>query len=404
MLRVIDRLEADALLQQAFPTLTEEEQVPLQNAAGRFLYSPLLALEDLPPYNRSTVDGYAHIARDSHGASPSLPALLQCLGEVPMGHLAPSPCRPGTCQWVPTGACLSEGADAVVMVEDTEDYGEGLIGFTQPCSKGSNMVYRGHEFAKGEAVLPRGHRLRHRDIGALSALGIQHLSVHRQPVVAILSTGEELVSAETQTPAPGAIRDCNSPMLASAVLQSGGIPLCLGIVPDQPEALAAAIQSAIGQADLLLLSGGSSVGHHDFVPQVLAQMGELLFHGLALKPGKPTMAARVQHKPVLGLPGHPLAAALVFHLLGKLLLQRMMGGSGASFKMQVPLTSDLPNNHGREACVPVRLLAQGAKPLYSPSGFLNVLLAADGYILVPRGLEGQSKGTPVNVHLFAEDL
>ena len=402
MLHVHSLDDADLILKNlsnGYEKLTET--IPLACAMGRILAKDLVAREDLPPFDRSAVDGFAVVSRDTVGASAALPALLRLAGEVKMGERAQCSVQQGTCAAVWTGGELPQGADAMVMLEEAQTIPGGMIAAEAAVSPGRQIVFRGDDVRAGEIALPAGRRIHAREIGLLAALGMSRLEVCARPRVKILSTGDELVCPDTQ-PKDGQLRDANGWMLLSACLEAGADAELCGIVPDDEAALRDAIARASTGCDLLLLSGASSAGAKDSAPRCLAALGEVAFHGLALKPGKPTFAGKIGRTLVIGLPGHPAAAYLVFHALVQPLLASLTGELQAKRTVTAVLAQSAPSNHGREELLPVRLLAEGgAEPIAFKSGLITPLCRADGYIRIPRDTEGLPKGATVEVTLLA---
>ena len=337
MLNVKTPEQAWSILERAFPPRVKPELVPLEAALGRVLAEGVEGREYVPGFDRSAVDGYALRSADTFGCSDAIPAILTLAGAVAMGEGAPAPLTPGACAAVPTGGAVPAGADAVVMLEYTEDYGDGTIGVCKSTAPGENMVFRGDDVCPGKTVLPAGRLLLPQDIGALAALGVTRVPVCRRPAVGILSTGDELVSVE-QTPGEGQVRDVNTALLRAMTAQAGGEPRCYGILADGEEALGQALDRMVEECDVVLLSGGSSVGEKDLACRVIARRGEVLFHGVAMKPGKPTILGRVKGKPVFGLPGHPAAAFFAARLFVVPLLARRMGRTLRPFRVKARLT------------------------------------------------------------------
>jgi len=401
MLNVKSIAEVNQIIHQRFADLRmPAEKVKLEEALGRVLAEDALASEFVPDFNRSTVDGYALRASDVFGCSESIPAILAQIGEVHMGAHSSLKVGPDQCVYVPTGGEVPEGADTMVMLEYADDLGGHEIAIYKPSPPGANMIFRGDDVKPGQVVLPSGRRLNVADIGALGALGKSEVSVRRKPRVAIISTGDELV-AHGETLTPGKIRDVNAVMLASAVLEEGGHPHVLGIIKDNEQAVRSALLSALKEHDLVLLSGGTSVGEKDAVPKIVADLGELLVHGVAAKPGKPTLFGSVNYKPVYGLPGNPVAAYFMFYSLVRPLLAHMLGAELISRSANYPLARAVPSNHGREEFVPVIIKDGLAHPIASKSGLITTLSGTSGFIRIPRDLEGLSKGQVVEVTLFA---
>ena len=406
MLSVKTPEEALEIIRAAFRPCMETEAVPLRRALGRILAEDVVAGEYVPDFDRSTVDGYAVRAADTFGCSEAIPALLPVAGEILMGQGADGPLPPGACAAVPTGGALPAGADAVVMVEHTEDFGDGTVGVLRPAAPGENLIYRGDDVRPGGLLLPAGHRLEVQDVGALAALGLAEVPVRRRPVVGLLSTGDELVPAQAR-PGPGQIRDVNAPMLAALAESCGAEPRCYGIVRDEEALLADAAARAAAACDVLVLSGGSSVGERDAACRVVERLGEVLFHGVAMKPGKPTLLGSIGGKPVLGLPGHPAAAFFAGRLFLRPLLARLCGRGLRRYALSAVLTEAVGANHGREQYTGVFLEERDgttyARPIRSKSGLITGLAGSDGYFRIPRDCEGIAAGERVAVTLYSVD-
>lgn len=397
MLSVLTLAQANELLAQTIAGVPlEKEEVPLKEAAFRILYEEIRSGETVPGFSRSTVDGYAVRAQDTFGCSASIPALLTLSGRVSMGELPGLSLSPGECAYVPTGGALPRHGDAVVMLEYAEELGN-LVALEKSAAPGQGVIFAGDDVKAGQRVLSKGTRLTGREIGALAALGITRVPVVKRPRVTVLSTGDELVAPE-EKPGPGQIRDVNGPMLAAMCREMGAVVACPPIVRDQEALLHRALKAAEADSDLILLSGGSSVGVRDEAAKVIASLGELLFHGLAVKPGKPAMGGRIGSKPVIGLPGHPVAACMLCRLMVFPLLAGMQGIEIRDMMVQAVLAVNLPSNHGREEYIPVRLEGGTAVPVMGKSGLIMTLADTDGYLRIPKDAEGLSGGDPVNVY------
>lgn len=386
-----------------------QEEIFSADALGRVLAGPVFSYENIPDFNRSMVDGYAVKSADTFGCTDALPALLTKNGEVVMGKSAGVSVEGGTCASVPTGGEIPEGADAVVMIEYTEDYGDGTIGILKPCAPGENIIFRGDDLKAGQQVLPAGLRLRAQEIGALSSMGRTRISVLKKIRVGILSTGDELIP-EDQKPGPGQIRDVNSALLRAMIIECGAEPVCFGILPDRKEELQKAFMQAVHSCDMVLLSGGSSVGVRDLTCEILEASGRILFHGISMKPGKPTifgLAARngesTERVPVFGLPGHPGAAFFVARIFIRPLLKKA-AALPDDRTISARLRGNIGANHGREQYMAVFLETEGgmvyARPVHTKSGLITGAAGADGYFSIPRDTEGLAADTSVTVTLF----
>jgi len=403
-------LTVDEARRKVAPYLTprRDEEVDLSAARGRYLARDVYAPADLPGFDRSTVDGFAVRAADTFGASEGLPAYLELDGEVAMGTLAGEPLARGRARYVPTGGMLPDGADAVVMVEYSEEVDGRLVGITRPVAPLENVVRYNEDAARGDRVLAAGRRLNPWDLGACAAVGCIRVKVLGRPRVAVISTGDELVSAD-RTPEPGQVRNINSVILSALVEEDGGLPVFYGIVPDRLEAIQAALSQGLAECDLVLLSGGSSVGTRDWTAQAVGSLGRpgVLFHGLALRPGKPTIGAVVAGKPVFGLPGHPVSAMVVYLLLVRPLVQR---GDYSVVPVPYParITRSLPSAAGREDYVRVRLKEQGetlwADPVLGKSGLINTMVPSHGLARIAPAREGVEAGDAVEVFILREGL
>jgi molybdopterin molybdotransferase len=388
------------------------ESVELGSACGRVLASESMAPEPVPHFDRAVMDGYAVRAKDTFGASEMLPALLDVSGEVFMGEKVSREMERGKAMAIPTGGMLPVGADAVVMVEYTQPLDRQTIEVIRAVAPGENVLRRGEDIQEGEILLPRGWRLRPQDVGMLAALGIGRVEAGRRPRVAVLSTGDEIVPVSASALPPGKVRDINSFTLAAQIEECGGLVGYRALVEDRLDVLVDSCRKAFEEHDVVVLSGGSSVGMRDFTVRILEAFSEaeLLVHGVAIRPGKPTILARIGKKIFWGLPGHPVSAlmvcrALVLPSLG--VLQGVIGTDSARVPGEFlvgTLTTQLPSVHGRTDYVPVSLAREGRelliKPIFGKSAMISVLGRADGYVVVPAHVEGLDRGTSVEVFLF----
>jgi molybdopterin molybdotransferase len=395
---------------------TAVESVGLDDALGRVPAEPLAAPHALPGFARATVDGFAVRAADTYGASEGLPSYLDVAGEVQMGRPPELEVRPGTAVAIATGAPLPPGADAVVKVEHTQAATPELLEILRPATPGEGMVRADEDAAAGAELVPAGRPLRAHDLGMLAAAGLVEAPVHARPRVTVVSTGDELVAADAGA-SPGAaardasaalpvgqVRDATAPALAALVREAGGEPHFAGIVPDDREALAAKLRAALPESDVVVISAGSSVGARDETAAAIASLGEpgIWCHGLAFRPGKPTLLADVGGVPVIGLPGNPRSALVVFRLIG-LPIVRTVGGCTdppPEPTVRARLERDLPSAAGRLDVVQVRLEDGEAVPLFGSSSLLSILTAADGYVVVPEAATGLAAGSEVDVTLY----
>ncbi len=376
------------------------ETTHFDHALGRTLAEDVVCRKNVPGFTRSTVDGYAVIASDTFGASASIPALLRLIGEVQMGVSPDFRIHPGECAAVPTGGELPSGADAMVMIEQTEPFSGGMVAFETATAPGHHLIFAGDDAKAGTMVIPAGKKLLAQDIGVLAALGVVDVPVKKRPCVSILSTGDELIDP-SGIPHGAQIRDVNGPMLAASCTEAGAKVRSVDRVPDERPVLLERMKACAQSSDILLLSGGSSVGAKDAAADCLAELGDVLFHGLAVKPGKPTFAGTIGKTLVIGLPGHPAAAFFIFQLLVRPMIASILGQATSQRTVHATLTTAIPSNGGREEYIAARLVDDGVEPLMSKSGLISVLSRADGYIRVPRDAEGLSRGVGVTVTLFS---
>ena len=383
---------------------TDGERVALEAALGRVPAEPILAREALPGFARATVDGYAVRASDTYGASEGLPAYLTLAGEAVMGEAPELDVSPGATVAIATGAPLPAGADAVVMVEHSQAATAELIEVLRPAAPGDGVVLGGEDAPRGAELVPGGRPLRPQDIGMLAAAGVTELSVHARPRVTIVSTGDELVPPSTARLATGRVRDAVAPALAALIRQAGGSPIFAGIVPDDRAALTETLARALPDSDVLVVSAGSSVGARDETAEAIASLGEpgIWCHGLSLKPGKPTLLADAGGVPVIGLPGNPRSALVVFRLLGMPIVRRVGGclDAPAEPTTRARLDRHLPSAAGRLDIVQVSVRDGLAVPLFGSSSLLSVMTRADGFLTVPEPATGLAAGSEVEVTLY----
>ena len=385
---------------------TASETVPLGDALRRVPGEPVIAPHPLPGFARSTVDGYAVRAADTYGVSEGLPGYLTLAGAVLMGTEPTTAVTSGTAVVMPTGGALPPGADAVVMIEYTAEAMPGTIEVVRPVAPGEGVVRADEDAKPGDAIIGGGRPLRPQDLGMLAAAGVTSVTVRKKPVVTIFSTGDEVVPPDTAELKPGQVRDATATALAALTADAGGEPVYGGIVPDDPGALEKALRDALPASDVLVISAGSSVGVRDETATAVARLGEpgIWCHGLAIKPGKPTLLADCAGVPVIGLPGNPRSALVVFRLIGMPVI-RMVGGCEAAPPQpstRARLSRDLASAAGRLDVVQVTVGEDGmATPVFGLSALLSVLTAADGYIVIPDDATGLAAGSEVDVILYA---
>ena len=410
VLHVITPDEVYRTIYDSFSVIDRTESVNLADACGRILSESICSGSDEPPFDRSTVDGYAVRAADTFGSSVPLPAILEVAGEIRMGELSDTALPNDSCIRIPTGGALPAGADCVVMQEHTEDFEDGTIGVTKAAAPGENIIFKGDDIRCGQEILPAGRKLLPQDIGLLASLGFTTVNVRKALTCGIISTGDELVPEDTD-PAPGQIRDINSKLLGAVCAVEGCDVRYYGIVKDQLDLLQNTLSEALAQCDIILMSGGSSVGEKDNSVKAVSAFGEILFHGIAVKPGKPTLLGKVSGKPVFGLPGHPQAAFFTAKLFVCAMIDRLSGRKRDVIQVSAILTKAVSSNDGRELYMPVSLIQSAtgaggrqnlpeAVPLHSKSGLISSLSRAQGYICVPRNREGYAAGEIVKVTMF----
>jgi len=406
--KVLAPREALNVLLTVHPVATEE--IPSVRARARVLADELRSAVDLPHFHRAAMDGYAVIAKDTFGASQSLPAYLKLAGIVEMGKEAAQPLTPGTAMRISTGGMMPPNADSVVMVEYTDETDAGLVEIHRGVSPWQNVIQIGDDIKKGELVFPRGRRLRAHDLGALTGVGIASIPVFKKPRIALISTGDEIVDVESE-PRPGQVRNINQHSLAGLIEECGGELKDWGVIRDDRTALRDAIAGALEWSDLVLLSGGSSMGAKDIALETILSFpdAQFVFHGISIAPGKPTIFAKACGKPVLGLPGYPVSALVIFDLFAAPLIRRL-GGENLdvlekfSRSVRAVLKTNVASQIGREDYVRVVLERSPAgllaAPLPSKSGAIFTLVKADGMVRVDMNQDGLEQGEEVEVILF----
>ncbi|MDP6716152.1 MAG: molybdopterin molybdotransferase MoeA [SAR202 cluster bacterium] len=403
---VVSPTDAVATLNDRLERTLPSETIRTTDSLHRVTASTVVSGEILPAFARSSMDGYSVRAQDTYGASESLPALLNVIGDVVTGQQAVVSLGVGDAAVAYTGGMLANGADAVVIVERTLVVDENTIEVTSPVAPGENVVQIAEDVETGDVVLPQAHLIRAQDIGAMLALGITEVEVIRKPKVAIVSTGDELVPPE-ETPRPGQIRDINTYTIAARVLECGAVPITFDLAPDDFEVQLALAQTAFGSSDVLIFSAGSSLSSRDMTVEVLNRLGEpgVLVHGISIKPGKPTIVGFAEGKPLFGLPGNPVSAVVVFDLVVRPIIHRLSGLNETPMwpSVTATLTKDAPSVAGREDHIPVRLRRENgvlcAEPVFGKSNLIFTLVKSDGMIVIPMDGGGRYAGEQVEVRL-----
>lgn len=384
----------------------QSETVHIKDAVGRITAIDVLSNEDIPGFNRSSVDGYAVISSDTFGTSDSMPAQLQLVGEVKMGEKPKISIAKGQAVYVPTGGELPENADAMVMIEYTENFNDGFVYINKASAPGNSMVYKGDDTKSGNVIIKSDRMLRAQDIGALAAMGYVNIPVKRRIKVGIISTGDEIIDI-TEKPTGSKVRDINSYSLYAGVASFGCEPILYGVINDDFDKIRRTVEEALLACDVILMSGGSSVGFKDETYKVINSLGEpgVLVHGIAVKPGKPTIIGKIRDKAVIGLPGHPASAFMIFKFVVCGIFDIMNGAVDKYVRtVSCEMKYNYPSNTGREEFLPVKLEESSGKvfanPVFGKSGLITILTSADGYVHISRGSEGITAGGKVEVVLF----
>jgi molybdopterin molybdotransferase len=387
-----------------FPRV-ETEEVPLSEAAGRVLAQDIHANVDLPDFTRSTMDGFAVRASSSFGASESNPGYLSVIGSISMGESPSFTIGIGQAARISTGGMLPEGADSVIMIEHTEAVDPTSIEVYRSVAPGQNILLKGEDISKNAVLVPEGKRLRAQEAGLLAAFGQKRVRVYKKPVIGIISTGDEIVPID-ETPGPGQIRDINMYTLSDLVKNTGADPVTFGIVRDDVNDLLKTCTLALNKTDMVLISGGSSVGTRDFTIEVLTVLpdAQILVHGISISPGKPTILAKSLHRAIWGLPGQVVSAMVVFEVVVKSFIEKIGGLSiehKKAFRLPARLSRNISSSQGRSDYIRVRLNQKNgvlwAEPILGKSGLINTMVKAHGLIEIGINTEGLDKGAEVEV-------
>jgi len=403
LLSVMTTEEVKALINREFTYKLEFESVSLLDSVNRICSKDIKAGCCIPNFRRSTVDGFAVNSRDVFGASESMQAMMELKEEIIMGETpALTIFNAGECSYVPTGGMLPEGSDSVVMLEYCDKLDDKTILINKPSAPGENVIQIGEDISINDIVINDGQRLRPYEIGVLAAQGVNEVTIYKRPKVAIISTGDEIVSIETN-PKLGEIRDINTYLLYSSIIQDGGIPISYGVIKDEFMLLKNTVDFALKECDIVLISGGSSVGKKDQTLKVINSYDNgVLVHGMAIKPGKPTIVGKAGEKIIFGLPGHPLAASIVYKILVKDYINNLMKLKEAEYGITARMSINYHKARGRVEYLPVSLERINGKviasPVFGKSGIITAFSKAYGYIRIDKNVEGLYEGEKVEVY------
>ncbi len=403
LFNVVSVKEAKEIIDSSFNYKLGYEKVNILQSVSRICYEDVEAECNIPEFRRSTVDGFAVCSKDVFGASEVMPSMLDLKGEIFMGRVPPSGIERGECLYIPTGGMLPEGADSVVMVEYSHRLDENTVMIYAPVALGDNVIQVGEDISAQDIVIKKGDKLRPYEIGVLASIGISEVTVYKIPKVAIISTGDEVVPCNVK-PALGEVRDINTYLLWSLLLKYGIQPVSYGIIKDDYELLKFTVDKAFKECDLVLISGGSSVGKKDQTLKVIESYGdgEVLVHGIAVKPGKPTIIGKHEEKIIFGLPGHPLACSIIYKILVKNYLYNLMSYDDENYGTNAIMSINYHKAKGREEYLPVELENKNnniiAKPVFGKSGIITAFSKAYGYIKIEKNVEGLKEGELVKVY------
>jgi len=402
---VISICDARKLLAENFPySRGASETVPIESAYGRICAEDTACGEDIPAFTRSTVDGYAVTSMDTHGASESVPAMLYVKGTIAMGETPGFSLISGEAARISTGGMLPQGSDSVVMVENTETFSEQDLMVYHPVRQNENTIIKGDDIKNGEIIVHEGEEISHGHIGALASAGISTIAVRKKTSFSIISTGDEIVSIDS-SPSTGQVRDINSHCLASMIRSIGGHVNSSRLLKDNLTDIKTELESAVINSDIVILSGGSSVGSRDFTVEAINSLsGEgVLTHGISIKPGKPTIIGESNGKAIFGLPGHPVASMIVFRVLVEYLFNHLNGTDRSHDHISAVSGTNIHSDPGKTTFQPVILktLPNGetvAEPVYGKSGMISTILRAQGFIEIGSETEGINRGDHIKVY------
>lgn len=382
------------------------ERIPVYKGFNRVLGEALMSQCDVPHFRRSTVDGYAVRYQDLIGAGDSMPAFLDLIGEVEMGSGTDLHVESGMAVYVPTGGMVPDGADTVLMLEYVEVMDNDSIAVYKSSGAHENIIQIGDDMQVGDRLFEKGHRLRSQDLGALTAVGISDIIVYKKPKVAVLSTGDEILSPGEQL-VGGKVRDINSYTISAEVERLGGEVVYREVIGDDYARLKKTAEGVLSMVDLMVISGGSSVGKKDLTLDVIQALGDpgVFIHGLAIKPGKPSIFSKAHGKPIIGLPGQPVSALIVFKIFGEIIINQLYGCSVPRKSYIIgELADNLRSAPGKETYQMVSVVEHDrgirVEPIYGKSGMISLISKADGFIRIQREKEGLNAGEMVKIYLF----
>ena len=402
MLNVLTVNEAINIINKNFKPSVGVEKVDLFNALGRRLADDIFSKESIPGFTRSTMDGFAVNSFDTFGASSSQPSYLQVTGDIIMGEMPNTSLNSGEAFKIATGGALPPGSDAVVMIEETEWLDDNTIGILKPVAPGENVIFKGEDVKEGQKVCCKNSIIRPQDLGVLAGVGVTEIPVFNKIKIGILSTGSEVVEPGVKELQPGKIRDINSYTIYGLIKEMDAIPNFYGIIPDEFQMLKQVTEQALAENHIVVLSGGSSIGTKDLTAKILDELSgfEQLFHGISIKPGKPTLAATNGDKLIVGLPGHPVSAMVVFDIIiGSLLRDR-----SKVLKCTAVMAVNVASSSGRQDYVRVKLVEENgflkAEPILGKSGLISTMVDSEGFVVIPLEKEGIAAGEEVEVELY----
>jgi molybdopterin molybdotransferase len=383
----------------------EYEEINITKALGRIAFEDMASRTEIPDFHRATVDGYAVVAKDTFGASETMPVFFEVIGKVEMGEATTLKVSSGRCVYVPTGGMIPEGADAMIMIEHTESIDDGLIAVHAAVAPGQDIIQVGDDVIKGQRIIKKGRIIKSQDVGVLCATGIERIKVSKKPRIAVISTGDEIVDPFGEIK-PGQVRDINTYTLSAMAEELGSEVTCKSVIKDDFELLKKALKEAASGNDIVVISGGSSVGIKDNTEKVINSFGEpgVFVHGVAVKPGKPTILGRIGNTAVFGLPGHPVSAIIIFKIFVGYLINKLLGKDSTTIKIQGVMGANVHSSPGKETYLMVELEEQDdiytAKPIYAKSAAISQLSRAHGFIRIPVNKEGVLKGETVMIELL----